>query len=59
MLRGLTGTMLRVQIPRQVARGEILRVTGEGLPRPRGGRGDLLVRIDYRVAVRITRPAGR
>lgn len=59
MLRGLTGTMLRVQIPRQVARGEILRVTGEGLPRPRGGRGDLLVRIDYRVTVRIIRPAGR
>lgn len=58
-IRGLTGAMLRVQIPRGVARGEILRVTDEGLPRSRGGRGDLLVRINYRVEVRVTRPASR
>jgi curved DNA-binding protein len=55
MIRGLTGAMLRVPIPRGVSRGEILRVTGEGLPKPRGGRGDLLVRIIYRVEVRVVR----
>ena len=56
---GLTGTRLRVQIPRGVGRGEILRLSGEGLPKPRGGRGDLLVRITYRPEVRISRTAGR
>ena len=55
MVRGLFGTMMRVQIPRGVARGEIIRLSGEGLPQPRGGRGDLLVRITYRVEVRISR----
>lgn len=59
LIQGVTGAMLRVPIPRGVSRGEILRVAGEGLPRPRGGRGDLLVRITYRVEVRIIRPAGR
>lgn len=58
-IRGITGAMLRVQIPRGVSRGEILRVTGEGLPKPRGGRGDLLVRITYRVEVHISRPSAR
>jgi curved DNA-binding protein len=56
MVRGLAGAMLRVQVPRGVSRGEILRVTGEGLPRLRGGRGDLLVRIVYHVEVRVSRP---
>jgi curved DNA-binding protein len=55
MIRGLTGSMLRVQIPRGVVRGEIIRIANEGLPKPRGGRGDLLVRITYRVEVRVTR----
>jgi curved DNA-binding protein len=59
MIRSLTGTMLRVTIPRGVSRGEIVRIAGEGLPKPRGGRGDLLVRITYRVAVQIKRPSGR
>jgi DnaJ-class molecular chaperone len=58
-VRGLTGNYLRVPIPRGVERGEILRVPGEGLPKTRGGRGDLLVRINYRVEVRITRPSKR
>ncbi len=57
MVRGISGTMLRVQIPRGVSRGEIIRIAGEGLPRPRGGRGDLLVRISYRVEVRVARSA--
>ena len=52
---GVTGKRLRVQIPRGVARGEIIRLAGEGLPKPRGGRGDLLVRIGYRPEVRVTR----
>ena len=54
-LMGPTGRRLRVNVPRAVARGEILRITGEGLPKSRGGRGDLLVRIVYRPDVRITR----
>jgi curved DNA-binding protein len=58
-IRGVSGAMLRVQIPRGVSRGEILRISGEGLPRPRGGRGDLLVRVTYRPEIRISRPAGR
>ena len=57
MIRGLAGTMLRVSIPRGAGRNEMVRMAGEGLPKPRGGRGDLLVRITYRVEVRITRPA--
>ena len=57
MVRGVSGAMLRVQIPRGVSRGEILRIAGEGLHKPRGGRGDLLVRVTYRVEVRISRPA--
>ena len=46
------GGFLRVQIPAGVKRGEIVRVPGEGMPKPRGGRGDLLVRITYRPEVR-------
>jgi curved DNA-binding protein len=59
MIRGVSGAMLRVQIPRGVSRGEILRISDEGLPRPRGGRGDLLVRVTYRPEILISRPAGR
>jgi curved DNA-binding protein len=59
MIRGISGAMVRVQIPRGVARGEIVRVPGEGLPKPRGGRGDLLVRIVYRIEVRVSRPSTR
>ncbi len=54
MVAGINGSH-RVQIPPRVGRGEILKVPGEGLPRSRGGRGDLLVRITYRLDVRITR----
>lgn len=59
MIRGATGAMLRVAIPRGVGRNEIVRIPGEGLPKTRGGRGDLLVRITYRVEVRITRSTSR
>ncbi len=56
---GATGAMLRVEIPRGVAHGQILRLGGEGLPNLRGGRGDLLVRISYRVVIRIGGPPQR
>jgi curved DNA-binding protein len=58
-IRGATGEFLRVEIPGKVARGEIIRIVGQGLPKPRGGRGDLLARILYRPEVRITRPNTR
>lgn len=54
---GLAGARLRMRIPGGTARGEIIHLHGEGLPKAHGGRGDLLVRITYRVAVRVTRPA--
>jgi curved DNA-binding protein len=50
-----TGGFLHVQIPAGVKRGEIVRISGEGLPKPRGGRGDLLVRVTYRPEVRVSR----
>ena len=59
MIQGITGGMLRIQIPPGVGRSAVLRISGEGLPRPRGGRGDLLVRITYRPEVRTSRNAGR
>jgi DnaJ-class molecular chaperone len=54
-VRGATGNTLRVQIPPKVARGEIIRLVGEGLPKPRGGRGELQVRILYTPEVQIRR----
>lgn len=54
-VRGATGNILRVQIPNKIARGEVIRIAGEGLPKPRGGRGDLLVRILYTPEVKIRR----
>jgi DnaJ-class molecular chaperone len=56
---GANGRMVRVTIPAGVTRGAVLRVTGEGLPKPRGGRGDLLVRVTYRVEVNVSRGAKR
>ena len=55
MVRGISGALVRVKIPRGVGRDEILRVPDEGLPKARGGRGDLLVRVRYRVEVRLAR----
>ncbi len=55
MISTAAGAPLRVQIPPGVARGEVVRIAGEGLPEPRGGRGDLLVRITYRPEVRVSR----
>lgn len=54
-VRGPLGNYLRVAIPRNAARGEVIRIEGEGLPKARGGRGDLLVRVTYQPEVRIRR----
>lgn len=54
-VRGPLGNYLRVEIPRKVARGEVIRIEGEGLPKSRGGRGDLLVRVMYQPVVQIRR----
>ncbi len=55
MLERPTGGLLRVPIPAGVKRGEIIHIPNEGMPKPRGGRGDLLVRITYRPEVRVTK----
>ncbi len=54
-IAGPNGRMLRVTIPPRIKRGELLRIVGEGLPKARGGRGDLLVRVTYRPEVRVVR----
>ncbi len=54
-LMGPVGGQLRVAIPPRVKRGETLTIKGEGMPKPRGGRGDLLVRITYRPEVRVSK----
>lgn len=56
---GAGASRVSVAIPRGVARGAVIRVSGEGLPTPRGGRGDLLVRITYKPTVSITRGGRR
>lgn len=58
-VQGANGARVSVRIPAGVGRNEVLRVEGEGLPKPRGGRGDLLVRITYRPEVKIIRTFGR
>ena len=55
MVPGAAGRPVRVTIPAGVGRNAVVRVPGEGLPKPRGGRGDLLVRITYRPEVSVTR----
>ena len=55
MVRGVEGGTVSVRIPARVARGSVLRVAGEGLPKKGMGRGDLLVRIVYRPEVKVVR----
>lgn len=57
-VRSATGNFLRVQIPAKVTRGEIISLPGEGLPKTRGGRGDLQVRVLYTPDVQIRRANG-
>lgn len=56
-IRGPMGNRILVHVPAGVTRGQCTRIAGEGLPTPRGGRGDLMVRIMYRPDVRIERRA--
>jgi DnaJ-class molecular chaperone len=58
-VRGATGNFLRVTVPAKIARDEIIRLPGEGLPKARGGRGDLLVRIRYAPEVLVRRSQRR
>ena len=55
MVAAPAGGLVRVQIPAGVARGEVLLVRGQGMPKTHGGRGDLLVKVTYRPEVRIVR----
>ena len=55
MISSATGAQLQVRIPPGIERGEIVRIPGHGLPRPRGGRGDLLVRVLFRPEVQVKR----
>lgn len=55
MIERPLGGMVRLTIPKRVKRGELLRVPGEGLPKTRGGRGDLIVKVTYRPDVRVTK----
>lgn len=57
-IKSATGSLIRVQIPAGVERGATVRILDEGLPKPRGGRGDLLVRIVYRPEIRVVRRQG-
>lgn len=59
MISGPDGARVTVDIPRHAKRGEVIRIRDEGLPKPRGGRGDLLVRIVYRPEVRVSRATNR
>ena len=59
MVATANGSRVRVQIPRGVERNEVIRVPCEGLPKTRGGRGDLLVRVVYRPEVQFTRSKER
>ncbi len=59
MIPGPLGSLVRVPIPPNAARGEIVRIPGEGLPKSNGSRGDLLVRLTYRPEVRVTRVSSR
>jgi DnaJ-class molecular chaperone len=54
-ISGPTGRPVRVEIPPGIGRNVIVKVRGEGLPKSRGGRGDLLVCITYKPEVRVTR----
>ncbi|NJO55889.1 MAG: hypothetical protein HC834_05490 [Rhodospirillales bacterium] len=49
---------MQVEIPAGIARGDTIRISGEGLPKARGGRGDLLVRVMFQPEVRFGRKGG-
>ena len=44
-----------VKVPAGTSSGKVLRVKGRGAPRPKGGRGDLLVKVEIEVPRRLSR----
>ena len=44
-----------VKVPAGTQDGKVLRVRGKGAPRPRGGAGDLLVKVKVEVPAKLTR----
>ena len=44
-----------VKVPAGTPNGKTLRVRGRGAPRPRGGRGDLLVKIDVQIPQKLSK----
>ena len=48
---------LRVQIPASMASGSILRIRGKGIPRARGGRGDLLITVSIKPPRKLSKKA--
>jgi hypothetical protein len=57
-ITGADGSRLSIHIPVGIARGGIIRVPGQGLPKMGGGRGDLMVRVRYNPTVTIRRRNG-
>lgn len=45
VLHSLTGQMLRLNVPPGTKSGTVFKLPAYGLPKPGGGRGDLLVRV--------------
>lgn len=48
---------IQIQVPSGTASGSLLRIRGKGVPRPRGGRGDVLVKILVKPPRRISKKA--
>jgi molecular chaperone DnaJ len=46
---------VKVKIPPATPHGKVLRVKGQGAPRPKGGRGDLLVKVEVEVPQRLSK----
>jgi molecular chaperone DnaJ len=48
---------IQIQIPTGTEPGAVLRIRGKGVPRSRGGRGDLLIKIIIKIPRKISRKA--
>jgi len=46
-----------VKVPAGIVHGEIIKIRGKGVPSARGGRGDLLVRIDIEFPKKLSKTA--
>jgi molecular chaperone DnaJ len=47
----------KIDVPAGIVHGEIVRVTGKGVPHGRGSRGDLLVRVDIQFPKKLSKSA--